>query len=239
MPDTQPSAQQAAKLASAQAALRFVESGMVVGLGSGTTASLFIQALGERVQKGLKIQGIASSDASEQLGRSLGIPITGFDRHRTIDVAVDGADEVLPGTAMGFALIKGGGGKLLREKIVASASKRFIIVADDTKLVTQLGRFPLPVEVITMAVPLITDRLVALGFSPVIRQAKDSSGPYMTDEGNILLDCHTDGIADPVKTAADIRAIVGVVEHGLFLGMAERVLVAGADGVRELTVDAR
>lgn len=224
--------QHAAKLAAAHAALRFVKPGMVVGLGSGSTATLFIQLLGERVQQGLQIQGIASSDDSERLGRSLGIPITGFDQHRTIDVAVDGADEVAPG----LALIKGGGGKLLREKIVASASNRFLIVADDTKLVPQLGRFPLPVEVIRMALPLVTERLIELGFKPVIRQAKDGSAPYITDEGNILLDCHSDGIADPEKTAADIRSIVGVVEHGLFLGMAERVLVAGADGVRELTV---
>lgn len=230
MPES--SQQRAAKLAAAQAALRFVEPGMVVGLGSGTTATLFIQLLGERVKQGLQIQGIASSDSSEQLGRSLGIPITNFDEHRSIDVAIDGADEVAPG----LALIKGGGGKLLREKIVASASKRFIIVADDTKLVRQLGHFPLPVEVIHMAVPLVTERLVQLGFKPVIRQARDGNGPYITDEGNILLDCHSDGIADPVKTAADIRSIVGVVEHGLFLGMAERVLIAGADGVRELTV---
>ena len=223
--------QHAAKLAAAHAALRFVEPGMVVGLGSGSTATLFIQLLGERVQQGLRVQGIASSDDSERLGRSLGIPITGFDAHRTIDVAVDGADEVAPG----LALIKGGGGKLLREKIVASASRRFIIVADDTKLVRQLGRFPLPVEVIRMAMPLVTERLSAQGFQPVVRQAKDGRGPYLTDEGNLLLDCHSDGIADPVKTAADIRAIVGVVEHGLFLSMAERVLIAGADGVRELT----
>ena len=235
MPEPQASAQQAAKLAAAHAALRFVEPGMTVGLGSGTTATLFIQLLGEQVQKGLQIQGIASSDSSEQLGRSLGIPITSFDQHRTIDVAVDGADEVAPG----LALIKGGGGKLLREKIVASASKRFIIVADDTKLVRQLGRFPLPVEVITMAVPLVTERLQGLGFKPVVRQAKDGSGPYITDEGNLLLDCHSAGIADPAKTAADIRAIVGVVEHGLFLGMAERALIAGADGVREITADER
>lgn len=225
------SAQQAAKLAAAHAALRFVEPGMTVGLGSGSTATLFIQLLGKRVQQGLHIQGIASSDDSEQLGRSLGIPITNFDEHRTIDVAVDGADEVAPG----LALIKGGGGKLLREKIVASASKRFIIVADSTKLVPQLGKFPLPVEVIQMAVPLVMDRLVELGFTPVIRQAKDGSGPYNTDEGNLLLDCHSTGIADPAKTAADIRGIVGVVEHGLFLGFAERALIAGVDGVRELT----
>ena len=226
-------AQQQAKLAAARAALRFVEPGMTVGLGSGSTATLFIQLLGEQEQKGMQIRGIASSDDSERLARSLGIPITNFDQHRTIDVAVDGADEVGPG----LALIKGGGGKLLREKIVASASQRFIIVADDTKLVPRLGRFPLPVEVIRMAVPLVVERLLELGFTPVIRQAKDGSGPYSTDEGNILLDCHSSGIADPVQTAGDIRGIVGVVEHGLFLGFAERVLIAGADGVRELTAN--
>lgn len=229
MPDS--SAQQAAKLAAAQHALRFIQPGMTVGLGSGSTATLFIQLLGEQVKQGLKIQGIASSDDSEKLARSLGIPITDFDHQRTIDVAIDGADEVGPR----LALIKGGGGKLLREKIVASACERFIIVADESKLVHQLGAFPLPVEVITMAVPLVTAQLEELGFRPKIRQSKTGSGPYITDEGNILLDCSSSGIVDPEETAAEIRAIIGVVEHGLFLHMAERVLLAGTDGVRELT----
>ena len=223
--------QQAAKLAAAQAALRFVKPGMVVGLGSGSTASLFIQMLGEQVKQGLDIVGIASSEASEQLARSLGIAITDFNHHTEIDVAIDGADEVGPR----LVLIKGGGGKLLREKIVASASRRFIIVADESKLVHQLGAFPLPIEVIKMAVPLVTARLQKIGFTPKIRQAKDGGGNYITDEGNILLDCSSAGIADPEETAAEIRAMVGVVEHGLFLGMAERALIAGADGVRELT----
>jgi len=226
-----PNTQQAAKLAAAQAALRFVQPNMVVGLGSGSTATLFIQLLGEQVKAGLKIQGIASSQDSEDLARQLNIPITDFDHHQTIDVAIDGADEVAPG----LALIKGGGGKLLREKIVASASKRFIIVADDTKLVRQLGAFPLPVEVIPMAVPLVHNELVDLGFKPTIRQKKDKSGTYITDEGNILLDCHSDVIADPEQTAQEIRNIIGVVEHGLFLGMAERVLIASSTGVREYT----
>ncbi len=230
MPDT--SAQQAAKLAAAKAALRFVQPGMTVGLGSGSTATLFIQLLGEQVKQGLRIRGIASSDDSEKLALSLGIPITDFSQHRTIDVAIDGADEVGPR----MALIKGGGGKLLREKIVASACKRFIIVADESKLVDELGVFPLPVEVITMAVPLVTAQLEDLGFKTKIRQSKTGSGPYITDEGNILLDCSSAGIVDPEETAAEIRAMVGVVEHGLFLGMAERALIAGVDGVRELTV---
>ncbi len=222
--------QQAAKLEAAQYAQRFVEPGMTVGLGSGSTATLFIQLLGKRVEQGLDIRGIASSEASDALARSLGIPMTDFEHHATIDAAIDGADEVAPG----LALIKGGGGHLLREKIVASASKRFIIVADQTKLVHQLGAFPLPVEVIRMAVPLVTERLRDLGFTPHIRPSKDGSGPYQTDEGNILLDCASSGIADPEQMAAEIRSIIGVVEHGLFLGMAERVLIADESGVREL-----
>jgi ribose 5-phosphate isomerase A len=223
--------QQAAKLAAAQHALRYIQPGMVVGLGSGSTAAIFIQLLGEQVKAGLDIKGIASSEDSENQARALGIPITDFEHHNTIDVAIDGADEVGPG----LALIKGGGGKLLREKIVASASERFIIVADDTKLVPQLGAFPLPIEVITMAVPLVTAKLIDLGFTPKVRQAKTGPGPYITDEGNILLDCASSGIVDPEETAAEIRSIVGVVEHGLFLGMAERVIIAGAEGTRELT----
>ncbi len=222
--------QQAAKLDAARYALRFVEPGMTVGLGSGTTATLFIELLGECVRGGFDVRGIASSEDSERLARSLGIPITDFEHHAAIDVAIDGADEVGPG----LALIKGGGGKLLREKIVASASKRFIIVADETKVVPELGAFPLPVEVIQMAVPLVMARLRDLGFTPAIRQRKDGSGTYITDEGNILLDCASAGIADPEETAAEIRSIIGVVEHGLFLGMAERALIAGADGVREI-----
>jgi ribose 5-phosphate isomerase A len=223
--------QQAAKLAAAQHALRYIQPGMVVGLGSGSTAALFIQLLGEQVKAGLDIKGIASSQDSEDQARALGITITDFDHHNTIDVAIDGADEIGPG----MSLIKGGGGKLLREKIVASASKQFIIVADDTKLVTTLGAFPLPVEVITMAVPLVDARLRDLGFTPKIRPSRTGSGPYITDEGNILLDCSSSGIADPEETAAEIRSIIGVVEHGLFLGMAERALIAGPEGVREIT----
>ncbi len=223
--------QQAAKLAAAQHALRYIQPGMVVGLGSGSTAALFIQLLGEQVKQGLDIKGIASSQDSEDQARALGITITDFDHHNTIDVAIDGADEIGPG----MSLIKGGGGKLLREKIVASAAKRFIIVADDTKLVTTLGAFPLPVEVIPMAVPLVDARLRDLGFTPKVRPSKTGSGPYITDEGNILLDCSSSGIVDPEETAAEIRSIIGVVEHGLFLGMAERALIAGPEGVREIT----
>jgi ribose 5-phosphate isomerase A len=150
-----------------------------------------------------------------------------------LDVYIDGADEIARVPGLGFALIKGGGGALLREKIVASAAKSFIVVADSTKLVDVLGKFPLPVEVVKMALPLVQPRLAALGLNPKLRQAKSGAGPYITDEGNYILDCACGRIDDPRKTAAAIRAIVGVVEHGLFLGMATLALVAGENGVSE------
>jgi ribose 5-phosphate isomerase A len=150
-----------------------------------------------------------------------------------LDVYIDGADEIARVPGLGFGLIKGGGGALLREKIVASAAKSFIVVADSTKLVDVLGKFPLPVEVIKMALPVVQPRLAALGLNPKLRQAKSGAGPYITDEGNYILDCACGRIDDPRKTAAAIRAIVGVVEHGLFLGMATLALVAGENGVSE------
>jgi ribose 5-phosphate isomerase A len=218
-----------AKRMAAQRALEFVEDGMSLGLGSGTTSAIFIKELGERVKQGLRVRGIATSAASQQLAESLSIPITNFNDCPELDLAIDGADEIGPG----LALIKGGGGALLREKIVESAARRFIVVADSTKLVTTLGRFPLPVEVIQMALPIVAPKLEALGFNPKLRHHPDGS-LYITDEGNVILDCAEGSITDPAKTAADIRAIVGVVEHGLFLNMASLALIAGNDGVREV-----
>ena len=134
----------------------------------------------------------------------------------------------------GLALIKGGHGAQLREKIVASAAQQFIVVADESKIVRKLGRFPLPVEVIQLALPLVTRRLKDLGLNPVLRPARKGMGPWITDEGNVILDCHCGVIDEPDELAAEIRNIVGVVEHGLFLGMATMALVAGEEGVREL-----
>jgi len=213
----------------AERALKLVEPGMTLGLGSGSTATLWIKLLGEQVRDhGLKVRAIASSEDSERLGRSYGIPFVNFEECRSLDLTVDGADEVAPG----LALIKGGGGKLLREKIVASASKRFVIVADESKVVEKLGRFPLPVEVIPMASPLVSDALRELGFTPKIRVNKDGA-QYITDEGNLILDCSGMLIDDPKSMAAKLDAIVGVVEHGLFLGMAELALIAGEEQVIE------
>src|SRR5277367_4516955 len=172
-----------AKGLAAQKALEFIEDGMVVGLGFGSTAKLFINLLGERVKAGLKIRGIAASIYSEQQATALGIPMIDFHQATEIDVDVDGADEIAPG----LALIKGGGGALLREKIVASAAKKFVVVADASKIVKKLGKFPLPIEVIPMAAPLVAAKLTALGIRPALRHTT-AGAEYITDEGNLILD---------------------------------------------------
>jgi ribose 5-phosphate isomerase A len=223
--------QDEAKALVGKRAAAMVQDGMAVGLGTGTTSRMFIQSLGERVKnEGLKIRCVASSDASAELGRSLGMYVVTLAKLPELDLYIDGADEVAPG----FALIKGGGAALLREKIVASAAKKFVCVVDSTKLVETLGKFPLPVEIVKMALPLVQKRLEELGLNPTLRQLKDGSGPLLTDEQNYILDCHCGMIAEPEETAAEIRSIIGVVEHGLFLGMASLVLVAGEDGVTEI-----
>jgi ribose 5-phosphate isomerase A len=221
--------QDEAKRMAARRAVEFVEDGMLLGLGSGTTSTMFIQELGERVKQGLRVRGIATSIASQQLAESLSIPITNFEESPVLDLAIDGADEVGPG----LALIKGGGGALLREKIVASASRKFIVIADSTKLVPHLGRFPLPVEVIKMALPVVTRKIEALGLNPKLRHRPDGSN-YITDEGNYIVDCSCGEITDPAKTAAEIRGVTGVVEHGLFLGMASLALIASDQGVTKI-----
>jgi len=222
--------QDEAKALVGKRAAEMVEEGMRVGLGTGTTSVMFIKALGERVRAGLRIRCVASSDASHELGLTLGMDVVTLAEMPELDLYIDGADEVGPG----LALIKGGGGALLREKIVASAADRFVVVVDSTKVVPVLGKFPLPVEVVKMALPLVERRLDDLGLRPKLRRHPDGS-IYMTDEDNFILDCACGEIPEPEETAAEIRGIVGVVEHGLFLGMASMVLVAGADGVTELS----
>ena len=219
----------ALKLRAAQRALELVESGMTVGLGSGSTAMLWIKLIGEQVRDhGLNIRAIASSEDSERVGRSYKIPFVDFEECRSLDLTVDGADEIAPK----LALIKGGGGKLLREKIIASASKRFVIVADESKQVEKLGRFPLPVEVIPMAAPLVGESLRELGFTPTLRVNRDGTR-YITDEGNLILDCSGLLLEDPEGIAAKIDSIVGVVDHGLFLNMADLALIASEQQVIE------
>jgi ribose 5-phosphate isomerase A len=218
-----------AKELAAKKSLDFIEDGMVVGLGTGSTATHFIKLLAERVRRGLNIRGIPSSKSSRELAESLSIPITDFQQCPEIDVAIDGADEIGPG----LALIKGGGGALLLEKIVASASRRFIVIADSSKVVSRLGNVPLPVEVIPTASPLVARKLSDMGFRSTIRRL-NTGCEFITEEGNLILDCVCDEIEDPDALAASIRNIVGVVEHGLFLHMAERALVSDGSGVMTL-----
>jgi len=227
--NSMPNADDAKRLA-AQKSLEFISDGMVVGLGTGSTATHFIRLLGEKVRRGLKIRGISSSKTSQDLAESLSIPMTDLQHCPEIDVAVDGADEVGPG----LALIKGGGGALLREKIVVSAAKKFIVVADASKVVKRLGKFPLPVEVIPMAAPLVARKLLDLGHASKTRRTK-TGAEFITDEGNLILDCASCEIEDPEALAAAMRAIVGVVEHGLFLHMAEMALIA--DGSEVVTLN--
>jgi ribose 5-phosphate isomerase A len=217
------------KEAAARASLRFVKDGQIVGLGTGSTAAYFIQLLGEEVKNGLKILGIPTSDRSREQAAGLGIPLTTLDEHQQIDVTVDGADEVDPQLRM----IKGGGGALLREKIVASASKQLVIVADATKSVPVLGKFPLPVEVIKFARGVIVKKIEALGAKVGLRLGADGK-PYLTDENNYILDCRFGQIPDADALARQLSDMPGVVEHGLFIGLASVVLVANGSEILEL-----
>jgi ribose 5-phosphate isomerase A len=217
------------KEAAARASLRFVKDGQVVGLGTGSTAAYFIQLLGEQVKNGLRIRGIPSSDRSREQAASLGIPLTTLDECQQIDVTVDGADEFDPQ----LRLIKGGGGALLREKIVASATRQLVIVADATKRVPVLGKFPLPVEVIKFAQALVKKKIEALGAQVGLRRNADGKA-YLTDENNYILDCRFGRIPDADALARQLSDMPGVVEHGLFIGMASVVLVADGSNIIEL-----
>lgn len=217
------------KEVAARASLKFIRDGQVVGIGTGSTAAHFIRLLGDRVQQGLKIRGIPTSDRSRKMSIELGIPLTSLDEVQKIDVTVDGADEVDPQ----LRLIKGGGGALLREKIVASASKQMVIVVDESKQVAMLGRFPLPVEVIKFAQALVRERIEALGAAVSLRMRPDGN-PFLTDENNHILDCRFGQIADPDGLARTLRDMPGVVEHGLFIGMATTVLIAKGGEIKQL-----
>ena len=210
------------------AAAKLVENDMLVGLGTGSSATFFIYALAQRIPSGLRIAGaIPSSQASKDLAGSLGIPITDLDSHPELDLYIDSADEIDPQ----LHLIKGGGGALLREKVIASASHRFIVIGDITKQVTQLGQHvPVPVEVSPFAATPVRKRLEALGASVRVRQLAGST--FVTESCNIILDCtFPNGIANPEHVNARMRSIVGIVETGLFLNMAEQAIIGGPDGV--------
>ena len=200
-----------------------------MGLGTGSTAAFFVRLLGEKVKDGLKIRGIPTSEGSRRQAAGLGIPLITLDDCQAIDVTVDGADEVDPQ----LRLIKGGGGALLREKIIASATRQLVIIVDATKRVPVLGKFPLPVEVIKFAQPLVAKKISALGADVRLRLQPDGK-PFLSDENNHILDCHFGQIRDADALARQLSDMPGVVEHGLFIGMANIVLVANGTEIVEL-----
>ena len=214
------------KEVAARKAVEYVEEGMVVGLGTGSTAEFAIRALGERVSGGLRIVAVPTSVASARLGEEIGLDIRSLEQRPEIDLTIDGADEV----DGDLNLIKGLGGALLREKIVAGASRREIIIVDPSKIVDRLGtRSPLPVEVIPFGWSLAQRRLRDLEARPELRRT--GSGPYETDNGNYILDCHFErGIRDAVETERRINDIPAVVENGLFVGLTDIVVVGREDG---------
>ncbi len=211
----------------AKKAVEYVGDGMIVGLGTGSTAEHAIRAIGERVAAGLRIRCVPTSEASCQLGAEVGLDIAGMEEEPVVDLTIDGADEVDPN----LDLIKGMGGALLREKIVAAASTREIIIVDESKLVDRLGaRNPLPVEVIPFAWAVAQRRLMELAPSAELRRSS-SGDEFLTDNGNLILDCHfPDGIDDAAAIEREVNDILGVVENGLFVGLVDLVVAARDDG---------
>lgn len=217
------------KKAAGEKAAEYVEDGMVLGLGSGSTVYWLLKKLGERVQQGLTIKGIPSSIRTEGWAKEFNIPLTDFSEVPLLDLAIDGADEVDPD----FNLTKGGGGSLLREKLVDIQAKQLIIIADESKLVGQLGEFPLPVEVVPFGWETTAERIAGLGCTPILR--KKNGDIFITNNGNYILDCKFEAISNPKELHKQLKLVLGVVETGLFIDMTNTVIIAGQDGVKVLT----
>lgn len=216
------------KRAAAGKALDLVQDGMLLGLGTGSTARFFTEGVGALVAQGMKLRAVPTSRATAELAASLGVPIV-TELIGPVDLAVDGADEVDPA----LDLIKGRGGALFREKLVATAAKRFVVVVDESKMVKQLGVGVLPVEVLPFLWRSTAERLTSLGFSLVVRGGEET--PYVTDNGNIILDVTVaDGIKDARRLGEEIKRVTGVVEHGLFIGVTDTVIVAGPEGPKAI-----
>jgi len=221
----------ALKRAAAEAAVELVQDGMVVGLGTGSTAAFAVEALARRRREGLQFIGIPTSDHTAARAAAANIPLTSFAEHRQIDLTIDGADEVERST---LNLIKGLGGALLHEKIVAAATRRLAIVVDGLKVVDRLGaRTPIPVEVVAFGLEATQAALDAIGATARLRRSATGE-PFITDSGNRILDCSFGPIADPARLEERIRRVVGVVESGLFIGRANVVFVAETSGVHRL-----
>jgi ribose 5-phosphate isomerase A len=224
---------EAQKRAAAARALDFVRPGMRLGLGTGSTARHFVELLAERVRAGLSVIAVPTSEATGQVAEEFGVPLTTLDDIPELDLTVDGADEIAPD----LTLIKGGGGALLREKIVASASARMVVIADDSKWVPMLGRFPLPVEVVQFGLAATRRAVEAVGAAagapgPALLRRTSDGHAFVTDQGHWILDVALERIPDPRALADGLAAIPGVVEHGLFIGLAQVAIVAGPEGVR-------
>ena len=223
-------AQDTQKKHAAARAVEEVRNGMVLGLGTGSTVAFVLEALAKRVAGGLKLAGIPSSEHTATAARRLGIPLTDFAVHRRLDLTIDGADQIARGS---LDLVKGLGGALLREKMVALASDRMIVVADRSKLVDRLGgATPLPVEIVRFGAEATLDRLAALGAAPALR--RDGAKPFVTDTGNYIADCRFAEIADPAALDARLRALFGVVATGLFCGLASTAIIGTPSGVEIL-----
>ncbi len=219
------------KAAAAQAAAEQLHDGMIVGLGTGTTAAFAIDAIGKRVAQGLRIVGVPTSERTAEQAKGLGIPLAPVEQYEWLDVTIDGADEVELGT---LNLIKGRGGALLREKIVASSTRKLVIIVDDSKLVARLGSHdPIPVEVVSFGWETTERRLRRIGGNPVLRHKADG-GIYLTDGGHYILDCKFGPLPEAAETERKLNDTVGVVEHGMFLNMTGMVIVAGNGGVQIL-----
>jgi len=222
------------KIMAAAEALKHVENGMRLGIGTGSTAEEFVRLLAEKVSEGFEVRGVPTSERTARLCLELGVPLNSLDELPELDLTIDGADEV----DAGLRLIKGGGGALLREKIVAAASKRMIVIADETKVVDTLGAFPLPIEVNPFglaATKIAIERCAArFGLSGEIKQRKAGEGLYKTDGGHYILDASFGRISDAEALATSLNAIPGVVEHGLFINLASLAIIAGPTEVRTL-----
>ena len=213
-----------AKRNAGEYAAELVEDGMVVGLGTGSTAAHAIRALGQAVDSGLDVQAIPTSFQSRELAREVGIPLVELDEG-TPDLAIDGADQVADGD-----LVKGGGAAHAREKYVDGAASRFVVVADPSKVADRLD-YPIPVAVLPGARTVVADDIRSLGGEPTLRVATQKDGPVVTDDGNLVLDCDFGAVEEPGDLAAELSALSGVVEHGLFVGMADEVVVGTENGV--------
>ena len=220
----------AQKRAAAACAVEFVRPGMRIGLGTGSTARHFVELLAERVRAGLPVIAVPTSEATRSDAERLNVPLTTLDETPELDLTVDGADEIAPD----LTLIKGGGGALLCEKIVASASARLVIIADESKWVPTLGRFPLPVEVVQFGLAATRRAVEVAAGAPgpaLLRRTSDGHA-FVTDQGHWMLDVALERIPDPRELGDRLAAIPGVVEHGLFIGLAQTVVLAGSEGVR-------